>query len=72
VTSGGSFGSSPLQQHIGVSGARRIDTLEVWWPTSKTRQVFHELPVNRFIEIKEFESAYTTLKHKSFVLPSSV
>jgi hypothetical protein len=71
VTSGGSFGSSPLQQHIGVGGARIIETIEVWWPTSKTRQVFHQLPVNGFIEIKEFEKTYTTLKHKSFVLPSS-
>jgi hypothetical protein len=71
VTSGGSFGSSPLQQHIGVGRAQIIDTIEVWWPTSKTRQVFHQLPVNRFIQIKEFEKTYTTLKHKSFVLPSS-
>jgi FG-GAP-like repeat/ASPIC and UnbV len=71
VNSGGSFGSSPLQQHIGVGKAQTIETLEVWWPTTKTRQLFYQLPMNRFIEIKEFEKTYTTLKHKTFPLPSS-
>ena len=36
VNSGGSFGASPLEQHIGLSRARRIDTIEIWWPTSIT------------------------------------
>ena len=72
VTSGGSFGSSPLQQHIGVGKAKEIATVEVWWPTSQTRQVFHGIPVNGFIQIREFDKTYTTLKHKSFVLPSVV
>jgi FG-GAP-like repeat/ASPIC and UnbV len=72
VSSGGSFGSSPLQQHIGLGKAEEIATIEVWWPTSKTRQVFHGLPVNGFIQIKEFDKTFTTLKHKKFVLPSVV
>jgi len=69
VTSGGSFGSSPLRQHIGVGKAQEIDAIEVWWPTTKTRQVFREIPVNSFVQIKEFDKAFTTLKHQSFVLP---
>lgn len=67
VTSG--FGSSPLQQHVGVGRARQIDTVEVWWLTSKTRRVFRNFPVNGFIHIKEFDKTFITLKHKSFVLP---
>jgi hypothetical protein len=71
VTSGGSFGSSPLRQHIGVGKAKQVEVLEVWWPTTKSRQVFHAIPVNGFIEIREFDKFYTRLKHKSFALPVS-
>ena len=58
VTSGGSFGASPLRQHIGLGKATRIDTLEVWWPASKSRQHFRDLGVNQFLEIHEFEKEY--------------
>jgi hypothetical protein len=71
VSSGGSFGSSPLRQHVGLGRARQIETLEVWWPTSKTRQVFHEIPANQFIQITEFDKKFATLKHKSFAVPAS-
>jgi hypothetical protein len=40
VGSGGSFGASPLQQHIGLGKDARIVDLEIWWPTSNTRQHF--------------------------------
>ena len=71
VTSGGSFGSSPLRQHIGIGGAREIDSVEVWWPTSKTRQTFHSLPVNGCVQINELDKVFTTLKYQSFPLPAS-
>jgi hypothetical protein len=48
--------------------ATLIDTLEIWWPTSNTRQTFHNLPADQFIEIKEFEKSVTTLKRPSFLL----
>jgi hypothetical protein len=54
VSSGGSFGASPLEQQIGVGKAARIETLEVWWPTSNTTQVFRDLAVNQRIEVHEF------------------
>lgn len=66
VGSGGSFGASPLQQHIGLGKAKRIEALEIWWPTSKTRQTFHDLDVNQFIEIKEFRKKVTKLERHSF------
>ncbi|HET6977254.1 MAG TPA: FG-GAP-like repeat-containing protein [Pyrinomonadaceae bacterium] len=58
VSSGGSFGASPLMQHIGIGKATRITSIEVTWPTSRTRQEFNDVLPNQFIEIKEFEKTY--------------
>jgi hypothetical protein len=60
VGSGGSFGANPLEQHVGLGAEARIDEIEIWWPTSKTRQVFTNVATNQFIEIKEFAKQYTT------------
>jgi ASPIC and UnbV len=62
VTSGGSFGASPLAQHVGLGRSARIETLEVFWPTGNTRQVFHDVPVNQTIELREGDSRYTSAK----------
>lgn len=59
VTSGGSFGSSSLAQSIGLGKASRIKTLEVFWPTSNSRQLFRDVEANQFIEIKEFDKSYS-------------
>jgi len=59
VCSGGSFGASPLQQLIGVGKATRIEALEIWWPTSGTRQTFHNVGLNQYIEVKEFAERHT-------------
>ncbi len=64
VGSGGSFGASPLQQHIGLGKSARILSLEIWWPASDTRQVFRDVDKNQFLEIKEFSTAYTKLERK--------
>jgi tetratricopeptide (TPR) repeat protein len=69
VGSGGSFGASPLQQHIGLGKSARILDLEVWWPASQTRQDFAGVNKNQFIEIKESEKSYTVLWRHSFQLP---
>jgi hypothetical protein len=53
VTSGGSFGASPLMQHIGLGKSAKIVSIEVVWPGSGTRQVFRNVAVNQFVEIKE-------------------
>lgn len=68
VSSGGSFGASPLEQHIGLGKSAHIDTIDIWWPTSKTHQSFSNVPVNQFLEIKEFASTYTKLHRHSFHL----
>jgi hypothetical protein len=69
VNSGGSFGASPLEQHIGLGRARRIEALEIWWPTSKTRQTFHDVPMRQFIQIKEFDKDFVVLHRRSFSIP---
>ena len=68
VGSGGSFGASPLQQHIGLGKAARIASLEIWWPTSNTRQTFADVAKNQFIQIVEFEKDYTKLNRPPFHL----
>jgi hypothetical protein len=60
VTSGGSFGSNSLTQHIGIGSAKSIAALEVLWPVSKTRQVFKNVPINSFLEVRELDDRYKT------------
>lgn len=58
VSSGGSFGASSFQQHIGIGKADRVKTLEIWWPTSGTRQTFQGIKANQAIEIVEMQDSY--------------
>jgi len=68
VGSGGSFGAAPFEQHIGLGKSARIQTLEVWWPASGTRQSFSNVGKNRFIEIREFDKTFATVQRRSFRL----
>jgi tetratricopeptide (TPR) repeat protein len=68
VGSGGSFGASPLQQHIGLGKDARIENLEIWWPASDTRQNFSDVGKNQFLEIHEFAKEYTKLERKRYKL----
>jgi hypothetical protein len=36
--------------------------LEVWWPTSRTRQKFTDVKKNQFIEVKEFAKDFVVLE----------
>jgi hypothetical protein len=61
VNSGGSFGASPLQQHIGLgTGAQRVD-VEITWPGSGTAQRFANVPRNQILRVREGEDRYTAL-----------
>jgi hypothetical protein len=62
VGSGGSFGASPLEQHIGLGKGARILGLEIWWPATNTRQTFPDLGKNQFLEVAEFAKEYTRLE----------
>jgi hypothetical protein len=56
VNSGGSFGSSPLRQEIGIGQAKKIDEIEIKWAGSQTIQRFKNVIPNRFLHITEGSS----------------
>jgi hypothetical protein len=58
VTNGSSYGGNPFSLTIGLGKAQSISTLEVMWPTSRTRQEFHDVPIDREIEITEGRDAF--------------
>jgi hypothetical protein len=68
VGSGGSFGASPLRQHIGIGRAARIVELEVWWPATNSRQRFTGIGKNRSIAITEFATGYTAVAAPTLAL----
>lgn len=68
VSSGSSFGANPLEQHVGLGKADRVARLEVYWPTSDTKQVFHDVPINQSIVVTEFASDYQQRTWKPIVL----
>jgi hypothetical protein len=53
VNSGGSFGSSPLRQEIGIGQAKLIDEIEIKWAGSQTVQYFKGIAPNQFLHITE-------------------
>ena len=53
VNSGGSFGSSPLRQEIGIGQAKKIDEIEIRWAGSHTVQRLKDIMPNQFLHIKE-------------------
>jgi ASPIC and UnbV len=64
VNSGGSFGASPLQQHVGLGkDARRVD-VDVFWPVSRTTQHFANVAKNRVIEVHELSDRIVPLTRK--------
>ncbi len=69
VSSGSSFGGNPLQQHLGLAGGKRVDRLEIHWPTSGTTQVFRDIAVDQAIEITEFAEDYKRLNWTTIPLP---
>ena len=60
----GSFGASTLRVEMGVGTAEQIVELEVWWPTSGTRQIFRNVAVDQFLEITELAEEYRVLERK--------
>jgi hypothetical protein len=70
VNSGGSFGASSLTQSIGLGKSARIKSVEVFWPTSNTRQVFTNVGVNQFIQITELEKNYQKRELRTIALGS--
>lgn len=53
VGTGGSFGSSSLQQEIGLGDALSIAQVEVTWPATHQKQVFVDPPMDRQLKLVE-------------------
>ncbi len=58
VTTGGSFGSNPLRQTIGLGRATAIERLEIRWPGSRTVQTIEGLALDRFVRVVEGEDEH--------------
>jgi tetratricopeptide (TPR) repeat protein len=69
VNSGGSFGSSPLRQEIGIGQAKIIDDIEIKWAGSGTVQHFTNVTPNQFLRITESVDQYkvTQLAKLTFI-----
>jgi ASPIC and UnbV len=63
-----SFGGNPMEQHIGLGHGARITALDVWWPTTNTRQHFARVEKDQYIAVKEFAAAYTRLDRQPYRL----
>ena len=60
VNSGGSFGSNPLRQHIGIGQAAAVEKIEIRWPVTGEVQVFDNPPMDTNIKISEGHNAIST------------
>ena len=61
VNSGGSFGSNPLMQHIGIGRAAVIEKIEIKWPVSNAIQVFKNIQPGQTDKIKERKDLLTRI-----------
>ncbi len=68
VGSGGSFGASPLEQHVGLGKSAEIVGLEIQWPGDAQWQRFASVPKNQAIEIKQFASEYKVIVRPKYQL----
>ena len=68
VSSGGSFGSNPLRQEIGLGDATAITTVEIRWPGSDTRQTLTALELNHSYQIREGDQTAMVLKLHPVIL----
>jgi hypothetical protein len=66
--SGGSFGASPIEQHIGLGKAARVVEVGIRWPASGTRQVFRDVAKNQVIEIRELADGYARVNRPALPL----
>ncbi len=56
VSSGGSFGASPLRQHIGLGSPERIEKIEIRWPSGLVTEVRSRIEPGRNYRIREGET----------------
>jgi hypothetical protein len=69
VGTGGSFGSNPVRQEIGLGKATVISRVEVFWPVTGVTQVFEGLEINRLYHIREGTAEAARVELRSFTWP---
>lgn len=73
VSTGASFGSASLRQEIGLGPAEKIESVEVRWAQpGPAKSVYTDVPMDRFIKIKEGSDKVTVLDRMAIVLKGSV
>jgi FG-GAP-like repeat/ASPIC and UnbV len=72
VSSGGSFGASPLRQEIGLGDARRVTALEVFWPATGQTQKIGNIQLDRHYKIREGAGTATPISRPTFKLARDV
>ncbi|MBI3414863.1 MAG: VCBS repeat-containing protein [Verrucomicrobia bacterium] len=70
VSSGASFGASPLRQEIGLGQANAIRSVEIFWPATGKTQIIADLSIDRFYKIREGDQAAIAWNLKTFQLPT--
>ena len=65
LNSGGSFGSNPLRQHIGIGSAALVERIEIRWPVTGKTQVLTNLRPKQCIRIIEGNPSYVHIKQKA-------
>lgn len=68
VSSGATFGASPLRQEIGLGNARSIESVEIFWPTTGQTQTLRGFSIDRFYTVREGDAAPVALELRSFTL----
>ncbi len=68
VGTGGSFGSSSLQQEIGLADATAITAIEVAWPATGAILTFEDVAMDRVYLIREEQSTLVPQDRKPFTL----
>ena len=63
LNSGGSYGSNPLRQHIGVGAATIIDKIEIVWPGSLSRTVLENVVVDKGYHLTEGDTQLTEVEY---------
>ena len=63
VSGGSGFGCLPFEQHFGLSNIRRVDSLEIIWPSGLKQRV-EDLPINNTIQIVEGNPSWDEVYRK--------
>jgi hypothetical protein len=71
LNSGGSFGSNPLMQQIGIGQATTIKKLEIKWPGCNHVQTLENIKADQQLHITEGNNKYVVKKYKTFNMLSS-